>query len=98
MYNCLCSVIVLCGMMMKGGEKVKPGACSSQKTPRGLPGLTSPCDRGIAINSTTCLLNIYTAEGFGIYFRFVMYNLAIRKCTSPPLLAPRLKIYDLAGD
>ena len=27
-----------------------------------------------------------------------MYNLAIRKCTSPPLLAPRLKIYYLAGD
>ena len=24
-----------------------------------------------------------------------MYNLAIRKCTSPPLLAPRLKIYKL---
>ena len=26
--NCLCSVIVLCGMMMKGREKVKPGADS----------------------------------------------------------------------
>ena len=26
--NCLCSVIVLCGMMMKGREKVKPGAVS----------------------------------------------------------------------
>ena len=24
-----------------------------------------------------------------------MYNLAIRKCTSPPLLAPRLKIFKL---
>ena len=24
--NCLCSVIVLCGMRMKGREKVKPGA------------------------------------------------------------------------
>ena len=24
-----------------------------------------------------------------------MYNLAIRKCTSPPLLAPRLKIFNL---
>ena len=28
MYNCLCSVVVLCGMMMKGREKVKPGASS----------------------------------------------------------------------
>ena len=26
--NCLCSVILLCGMMMKGREKVKPGAGS----------------------------------------------------------------------
>ena len=26
--NCLCSVIVLYEMMMKGGEKVKPGAGS----------------------------------------------------------------------
>ena len=26
--NCLCSVIVLCGMMMKGREKVKPSAGS----------------------------------------------------------------------
>ena len=28
MCKCLCSVIVLCGMMMKGREKVKPGADS----------------------------------------------------------------------
>ena len=27
-----------------------------------------------------------------------MYNLAIRKSTSPPLLAPKLKIYYPAGD
>ena len=26
--NCLCSVIVLCGVMIKGREKVKPGAGS----------------------------------------------------------------------
>ena len=26
--NVLCSVVVLCGMMMKGREKVKPGAGS----------------------------------------------------------------------
>ena len=24
-----------------------------------------------------------------------MYNIAVRKCTSPPLLAPRLKIFKL---
>ena len=41
-------------------------ACSSRKAPRGPPGLTSPSDGRIAINSTICLLNIHTAEGFGI--------------------------------
>ena len=65
MCNCLCSVIVLCEMM-KGREKVKPGAGSSRKAPTGLPGLTSPSEGRIAMNSTIRLLNIYTAEGFGI--------------------------------
>ena len=65
-YLILCSVIVLCRMMMKGREKVKPGAGFSRKTPRGPPGLMSPSNGRIAINSTICLLNIYTAEGFGI--------------------------------
>ena len=41
-------------------------ACSSRKAPRRPPGLTSPSDRRIAINSTVCLLNVRTAEGFGI--------------------------------
>ena len=41
-------------------------ACSSQKALRGPPGLTSPSDGRIAINSIICLLNIHTAEGFGI--------------------------------
>ena len=68
----LCSVIVLCGMMMmmKGRQKVKPVcwliACSSRKAPRGPPRLTSSSDGRIAINSTICLLNICTVEGFGI--------------------------------
>ena len=41
-------------------------ACSSRKAPRGPPGLTSPSDGRIAIMSTICLLNIHTAERFGI--------------------------------
>ena len=41
-------------------------ACSSRTAPRGQPGLTSPSDGRIAINSTICLLNIHTTEGFGI--------------------------------
>ena len=65
MCNCLCSVIVLCAMIMKGREKVKLGA-GSRKSPSGPPGLTSPSDGRIAIKSTKCLLNIYTAEGLGI--------------------------------
>ena len=36
------------------------------KSTRGPPGLTSASDVRIAINSTICLLNIHTAEGFGI--------------------------------
>ena len=68
MCNCLCSVIVLCEMtmMMKGREKVKPGAGSFRKAPRGPPGLTSPSDGRIAINSVICVLNIHTAEMYGI--------------------------------
>ena len=69
--------------------------CSSRKAPRGPPGLTSQSNGRIAINSTICLFNIHTAEGFGIYSSTVMYNLAIRKCTSPPLLAPSLNIFKL---
>ena len=62
-------------------------ASSSRKAPRGLPGLTSPSDGRIAINSTICLLNIYyTAEGFGILSRTVRYNLVIRKCNLHPSL------------
>ena len=49
----------------------------------------------IAMNSIICLLNIHTAEGFGIQSTTVMYNLAIRKCASPSFLAPRLKIFQL---
>ena len=41
-------------------------ACSSRKAPRGQPGLMSPSDGRIAINSIICLLNMHTAEGFGI--------------------------------
>ena len=41
-------------------------ACSSRKAPRRLSGITSPSDSRIAINSTICLLNIHTAEGFEI--------------------------------
>ena len=77
----------------EGKTRCRLIACSSRKTPRGPPGLMSTSDGRIALNSTICLLDIYTAEGFGIQSRPVMYNLTIRKCTSPPLLAPRLKIF-----
>ena len=39
-------------------------SCSSRKTPRGPPGLTSPSDGRICINRTICLLNLQsTAVG-----------------------------------
>ena len=50
----------------EGETRCRLIACSAQKAARGPPGLTSPSDGQIAINSTICLLNIHTAEGFGI--------------------------------
>ena len=61
--------VVECGMMIKRGDKVKPGDAHSlllSKSTKGPPDLTSPSDERIAINGTICLLNIHTAEGFGI--------------------------------
>ena len=50
----------------EGEPRCRLIAYSSRKAPRGPPGLTSPSDGRIAINSTICLLNIHTAERFGI--------------------------------
>ena len=50
----------------EGETRCRLIACSSGKAPRGPLGLTSPSDGRISINSTICLLNICTAEGFGI--------------------------------
>ena len=50
----------------EGETRCRLIACSSRKAPRGPQGLTSLSDGQIAINSTICLLNINTAEGFGI--------------------------------
>ena len=50
----------------EGETRCRLIACSSRKAPNGPSGLTSPSDGRIAIKSTICLLNIHTAEGFGI--------------------------------
>ena len=50
----------------EGETRCRLIVCSSRKAPRGLPGLTSPSDGQIAINSTIYLLNLHTAKGFGI--------------------------------
>ena len=71
MCNCLCSVIVLCGMMMKVREKVKP--CTGSK-PALLEKHQGAARLNVPIRRTNryqqyygiCLLNIHTAEGFGI--------------------------------
>ena len=68
----VCLMLLCCGVRYDVGRKREGKtrcrliACSSRKAPRGPPGLTSPSDGRIAINSTTCLLNIHTAEGFGM--------------------------------
>ena len=67
-------------------------AWTSQKAPRGSPGLTSPSNRRIAINSITCLLNI-------IYCGMV-WNL-IEACdvqSSPEVENFQIKIYYPARD
>ena len=61
-------------------------ACSSRKAPRGPPGLTSPSDGRIAVNSTICLLNIHLRK-------VLEFNRGLW-CTIY-LLAPRLKIFKL---
>ena len=50
----------------EGETRCRLIACSSRKAPGGPPGLTSLSDGRITINSIVCLLNIHTAEGFGI--------------------------------
>ena len=69
MCNCSCSVIVLCNDDERKGEgetRCRLIACSSQKAPRGPPGLTYSSDGRIVINSTICLLKIHNEEAFGI--------------------------------
>ena len=63
--TCLSNVIVWDDGERKGeGEtRCRLIACSSRKAPRGPPSLTSPSDGRIAINSTICVRNIYTALG-----------------------------------
>ena len=60
----MCSCVVWDDDERKGeGEtRCRLIACSSRKAPRGPPGLTSPSDGQIAINSTICLLNIRRGE------------------------------------
>ena len=48
MCNCFCSVIVLCGMMIKGRERVKPGPAHSllfSKSNKGAARLNVPIRR-----------------------------------------------------
>ena len=65
----VCFSVIVCDDDERKGEgetRCRLIACSSRKAPRGPPGLKSPSDGRLAINSAICLLNIHTAEGFGI--------------------------------
>ena len=70
----------------EGETRCRLIACSSRKAPRGPPGLTSPADGRIAFNSTICLLNIHTAEGY------------ISSPPRPKVENFQMKIYYPAGD
>ena len=63
MCNCLGSIIVLCGVIIKGREKVKPGACSSRKAPRGAARLNVPIRRTNRYQNTYCRgVNLYVID------------------------------------
>ena len=61
--QCICVVWYDDERKGEGETQCQLIACSSRKAPRGQPGLTSPSDGRIAINSTICLLNIHTRCG-----------------------------------
>ena len=63
----------------EGETRCRLIACSSRTAPRGPPGLTSPSDGRIAINSTICLLNCTVLiKCLNIYFLYNMDMLLIR--------------------
>ena len=67
MCSCLCSVIVLCGMMMKGREKVPTHSLLFSKSTKETARINVPIRRTNRYQlCVICLLNIHTAEGFGI--------------------------------
>ena len=100
MWSCLCSVIVLwsVGWWWKERRRWNPVPAHSllfSKSTKEAVTLNVPIRRANRYQQFYMLFHhrVYTAEGFGILSRPVMYNIAIRKCTSPVLLAPRLKIF-----
>ena len=78
----------------EGETRCRLIACSSRKAPKGPPGLMSPTDE--SLSTVLYAFSTYILRK-GLEFNpgLLVYNLGIRKCTSPPLLAPRLKIFKL---
>ena len=89
MYSCLCSVIMLWSLRWwKEGRRWNPVPSHSllfSKSTEGAARLNVP------IRRTNRYQQYYMPSQH--ILRKGLYNLAIRKCTSPPLLAPRLKIF-----
>ena len=79
----------------EGETRCRHIACSSRKAPKGPPGLTSPSDGRIAINSTTCLLNIHTAEDLKFN---PLESVHLSTPPSPEVENFQIKIYYPAGD
>ena len=74
-------------MIMKGKEKVKPGADSKHSLLKKHQGLTSPSDVRIAINSTLCLLNIriYCGRVWNLFQAFDVQSIDYKVYISTPL-------------
>ena len=84
--KCLCSVIVLCGMMMKG-RRWSPVPAHSLL-------FSKITKRAARFNVPIRRTNRYQQYYMPSQHTYCV-GVAIRKCTSPPLLATRLKIFKL---
>ena len=63
------------------------------KSTKGRPGITSPCPTDESLSTVKYAFSTYVLRKSLEFNPALMYSLAIRNCTSPPLLAPRLKIF-----
>ena len=109
MCNCLCSVIVLCGITMKGREKVKPGVPAHSllfsKSTKGVASLNVPIRRTNRYQQYYRHMpsqHIYCGRVWNLIqacdVQTSEYKMYISTPPSPEVENFQMKIYDLTGD